>query len=61
MKERGTYQIPTWFIAAVWLTNGLVCKVLNMVPRRQEIVAVIFGNGDARLLVVKLWCRKETG
>ncbi len=26
------------FIALVWLLNGLLCKVLNLVPRHSEIV-----------------------
>jgi len=30
-------------IAAVWLVNGLFCKVLNLVPRHQQIVAGIMG------------------
>jgi hypothetical protein len=39
-------------IAMVWLLNGLVCKVLNLVPRHQQIVAVIFGEKYSRLLIV---------
>lgn len=42
----------TWFIAAVWLGNGLFCKVLNLVPRHQEIVAHILGNDHARLFTL---------
>ena len=38
----------TYFIALVWLVNGLYCKVLNGVPRHQEIVAEILGNAYAR-------------
>ncbi|MGB8191166.1 MAG: DoxX-like family protein [Chitinophagaceae bacterium] len=34
----------------MWLINGLFCKVLNLVPRHQEIVAEILGNEHARLL-----------
>lgn len=37
-------------IAAVWLVNGLYCKVLNLVPRHQEIVARILGDDYAPLL-----------
>jgi len=33
----------TYLIAAVWLVNGLFCKVLNLVPRHQQIVAGIMG------------------
>ncbi|AXT19335.1 hypothetical protein D7030_13035 [Flavobacteriaceae bacterium AU392] len=28
-------------ISSVWLINGLFCKVLNLVPRHQEIVSKI--------------------
>jgi hypothetical protein len=34
----------TTFICLVWLANGLLCKVLNLVPRHQEIVARILGE-----------------
>ena len=44
------YKILTFCIAAVWLVNGLFCKVLNFVPRHQEIVARILGNEYAFLL-----------
>lgn len=33
----------TWLIAAVWLINGLFCKVLALVPRHEQIVARILG------------------
>ena len=41
----------TYFIGLVWLVNGLFCKVLNLVPRHQEIVARILGGEYAGLLV----------
>lgn len=37
-------------IATVWLLNGLFCKVLNLVPRHQQIVSEILGNKHAVLL-----------
>lgn len=37
----------TWLIAAVWIANGLFCKVLNMVPRHRLIVARILGEDYA--------------
>jgi DoxX-like family len=40
----------TYLIAAVWLANGLCCKVLNMVPRHQLIVANILGYDYAWVL-----------
>jgi DoxX-like family len=42
--------ILTYLIAFVWLANGLFCKVLNLVPRHQEIVARILGDVHAPLL-----------
>lgn len=40
-------QLLNYFIASVWMANGLFCKVLNLVPRHQEIVARILGNNHA--------------
>ena len=39
-----------YLIAAVWIANGLFCKVLNLVPRHREIVARIIGGGHADVL-----------
>jgi len=39
-------------ISAVWLVNGLVCKILNLVPRHEEIVARILGDDYSRLLTI---------
>ena len=36
-------------ISAVWLVNGLVCKVMNLVPRHGQIVARILGNEHSQL------------
>ena len=43
-------QLLNYLIAAVWIANGLFCKVLNLVPRHQEIVATIIGNAHAGVL-----------
>lgn len=43
-------------IAAVWLVNGLWCKVLNGVPRHTEIVARILGPEHATLLTKTIGC-----
>lgn len=37
------YQALTYFITTVWLANGLLCKVLGLVPRHAAIVARILG------------------
>ena len=50
-----TQFIPTplhYFGASVWLINGLFCKMLNLVPRHQEIVTRILSTHNARLLTV---------
>ena len=39
-----------YLIATVWIANGLFCKLLNLVPRHEEIVARILGNEHAGLL-----------
>ncbi|GAA4363223.1 hypothetical protein GCM10023185_31770 [Hymenobacter saemangeumensis] len=36
-----------YLIAAVWLANGLFCKVLMLVPRHAAIVARILGPAHA--------------
>ncbi len=46
--------ILNYCIALVWLANGLFCKVLNLVPRHQEIVATILGHEHARLLTITI-------
>jgi len=42
-------RIITYFIATVWLANSLFCKVLNLVPRHQQIVGRIIGDTHAGL------------
>lgn len=44
------HKILNYFIAAVWLINGLFCKVLNFVPRHEAIVGRILGDEYASLL-----------
>lgn len=39
-------------IASVWIINGLVCKVLDMVPRHEQIVTEILGSSHSRALTV---------
>jgi hypothetical protein len=52
MKGKTIHRALTWLTAAAWLINGLVCKVLNLVPRHRQIVARILGDENAALLVV---------
>lgn len=41
------HRILRGLIAAVWLVNGLFCKVLGRSPRHRAIVARILGNTHA--------------
>jgi DoxX-like family len=52
MTDQKKHRLLNYFIAAVWLMNGLFCKVLNLVPRHQEIVSQILGNDHSRLLTI---------
>lgn len=44
------HSLLTLGIALVWLINGLFCKVLNLVPRHEQIVARILGEAYAPYL-----------
>jgi len=46
------HKILTFCIAAVWIVNGLFCKVLNLVPRHEQIVAEILGDNYSRILTI---------
>ena len=52
MTDKIKHQLLTYFIATVWIANGLFCKVLNLVPRHQEIVGRILGNGHSRCYTI---------
>ncbi|MEM8906614.1 MAG: DoxX-like family protein [Bacteroidota bacterium] len=44
----------TFFIATVWLVNGLYCKLFNGMPRHRQIVAQILGEEHATLLTQQI-------
>jgi uncharacterized membrane protein YphA (DoxX/SURF4 family) len=50
MTKKLIHKILIYLIAAVWIANGLFCKVLNLVPRHQEIVGHILGVEHATIL-----------
>jgi uncharacterized membrane protein YphA (DoxX/SURF4 family) len=52
MSASRIHKILTYCIALVWLANGLFCKVLNLVPRHEQIVAKILGNEYSRLFTI---------
>jgi hypothetical protein len=37
-------RVLTFFIGGVRIVNGLFCKILNLVPRHQQIVSRILGD-----------------
>ncbi|KJD31521.1 hypothetical protein PK35_14000 [Tamlana nanhaiensis] len=39
-----TKKIINLIIAAIWLANGLYCKILNFVPRHELIIAEILNT-----------------
>ena len=43
------HKTITYLIALIWCANGLICKVLGLVPRHQAIVAQILGAEHAYL------------
>lgn len=47
-----TNKFANYLIALVWLANGFLCKILNLVPRHQQIVASILGSDYARRLTL---------
>ncbi|HWK03837.1 MAG TPA: DoxX-like family protein [Puia sp.] len=52
LSPRPTLNLRTLLtaaIASVWLINGLLCKVLDLVPRHRLIVARILGETHAAL------------
>jgi hypothetical protein len=52
MKLSGIiYRVLLVAIALVWLANGLLCKVLGLVPRHEAIVARILGPHAASPLI----------
>jgi hypothetical protein len=48
------YRSLTYLIACVWLVNGLYCKILNFVPRHEEIVGRILSLDYARPLTIAI-------
>jgi len=49
MNNYNKINVLNYCIAVVWLVNGFFCKVLNLAPRHQEIVARILNEDQARL------------
>jgi hypothetical protein len=54
MSSRWFFRATRVLIALVWLANGLLAKVLNLVPRHMLIVARILGASYARPLTIAI-------
>ena len=52
ITNKAIHKILTYCITIVWLANGLFCKVLNLVPRHQQIVAAILGDKYSRIFTI---------
>ena len=52
MVKVSIYKVLNYCIAMVWIINGLYCKVLNFVPRHEQIVGKILSNDYARPLTL---------
>ena len=50
--NKNLYLILKYLIALIWLINGLACKVLNIVPRHEKIVAEIVSEDHSRILTI---------
>ncbi|HTD40618.1 MAG TPA: DoxX-like family protein [Mucilaginibacter sp.] len=48
--KRKIYRALNYLFAIVWIVNGLLCKVLNLVPRHELIVSRILGGEHAFFL-----------
>lgn len=51
-NNRTIHAALNYFIATVWIINGLFCKLLNFTPRHQLIVSRILGE-DHSILFTK--------
>ena len=53
MRTRSNYHtLINYFIASVWFVNGFFCKILNLIPRHEMIVAEILSSSYSRSLIV---------
>jgi len=52
MTYEKKHSLLTYLIALVWFINGLICKVLNLVPRHTLIVSKILGLEQPRTLTI---------
>ncbi len=53
-RARVLNRLLILFFSLIWLVNGLFCKILNLVPRHQQIVAEILGETYAKTLTIAI-------
>lgn len=46
------FKIINYVIATVWMINGMYCKIFNLVPRHEQIVAKILSDEHSRILTI---------
>jgi len=54
MNSNIKYKTITYLLAAIWLINGLYCKIFNFIPRHQQIVGEILGEEYASILTLTI-------
>ena len=54
MGSINLHKVLNITIAIIWFINGLVCKVLNIVPRHEQIVGAILGSTHARMFTIAI-------
>ncbi|MDO6490509.1 MULTISPECIES: DoxX-like family protein [unclassified Cellulophaga] len=54
MQKNILNKMVTIAIGLIWLVNGLLCKVLNLVPRHKQIVSLILGEDFAKPLTISI-------
>lgn len=49
-------RVLNLFIVGVWVANGLFAKIMNLVPRHEEIVANILSEEYSRIIIILIGC-----
>jgi len=52
LKTETLHKALTLLIFSVWLVNGLFAKILNLVPRHEQIISRILGEDSFPLFVL---------
>jgi hypothetical protein len=54
LSTSAAHRLITWTIASIWIANGLLCKVLHLVPRQELIVSGILGGIEAHGVTIAI-------